>query len=44
MELDAAIKRLVDKKYKNYPVTSLYLGLGPQDRQNMKYKKKQRIL
>ena len=38
MEFNSRIKSLAEYKYKDFPVTSLYLRLGPQDRQNQKYK------
>ncbi len=38
MEFNNRIKSLSDYEYQNNPVTSLYLKLGPQDRQNLKYK------
>ncbi len=38
MEFNNRIKNLSEYKYKDCPVTSLFLRLGPQDRQNLKYK------
>jgi peptide subunit release factor 1 (eRF1) len=44
MELDNRIKNLSEYKYQGYPVTSLYLRMEPQDRQNLKYKLKAKNL
>jgi peptide chain release factor subunit 1 len=44
MEFNNRIKNLSEYKYRNYPVTSLYLKLEPQDRQNLKYKLKAKNL
>ena len=44
MGLKDDIKSLSEYEYQNYPVTSLYLGLGPQDRQNLQYKTKAKNL
>ena len=38
MEFSDRIKNLSEYQYQNNPVTSLYLRLGPWERQNLKYK------